>query len=254
MNYALPLLALLAAPPPPTAAVVVPDSVAVLDSVDALMTLVAKQPRAPVIVHFWGHLVPGLRVPRCPRSESFRPPQRLRASHALIGVSMDPKDQTAEVAEFIRREGLSFQNVILNAPDPAPVVRRFDPRWQAELPATFLALQSGVIKDAYHRVRRRFKKMEGQLDQLLAPPASSGLEGFNTLNEENEMKKLIAVAAFVLFAGTALANEVKATVQVKGWHCAGWPCRGDQRCAHEGEGCEERGRRLRQQQDPGGLR
>jgi copper chaperone CopZ len=35
------------------------------------------------------------------------------------------------------------------------------------------------------------------------------------------MKKLIAVAAFTLLSGSALANEVKTTMQVKGWHCAG---------------------------------
>jgi mercuric transport protein len=35
------------------------------------------------------------------------------------------------------------------------------------------------------------------------------------------MKKLIAVAAFALLSGRALADEVKTTMDVKGWHCAG---------------------------------
>ena len=35
------------------------------------------------------------------------------------------------------------------------------------------------------------------------------------------MKKLIAAAAFLLLSGSALANEVKTTMDVKGWHCAG---------------------------------
>ncbi len=35
------------------------------------------------------------------------------------------------------------------------------------------------------------------------------------------MKKLIAIAAFALISGSALANEVKTTLQVTGWHCAG---------------------------------
>jgi copper chaperone CopZ len=35
------------------------------------------------------------------------------------------------------------------------------------------------------------------------------------------MRKLIAIAAFALLSGSAFANEVKTTMQVTGWHCAG---------------------------------
>jgi thioredoxin-like negative regulator of GroEL len=87
----------------------------------------------------------------------------------MIGVSMDPKEKSGEVAEFARREGLTFQNVILDAPDPEPVVRRFDPRWRAELPATFLALQSGVVVDSFLGTTP-IKKIEARMDQLLESP------------------------------------------------------------------------------------
>ncbi len=140
----------------------------VLGSVEALMELVAKQSKGPVIVHFWATWC-RVCVTEMPKIRKLQEAAAARGV-AMIGVSMDPKGKDAEVAEFAKNEGLTFQNVILDAPDPEPVVRRFDPRWRAELPATFLALQSGVIVDAYLG-STPVNKILKDLDQRLAPPA-----------------------------------------------------------------------------------
>jgi thioredoxin-like negative regulator of GroEL len=162
----LSLLALLSAPAPASAGAP-PPTLTVLDSVDALMNLVAQQPRGPVVVHFWATWCKAC-VSEMPKIRKLQEAATARGL-PMIGVSMDPKDKNIEVAAFIHREGLTFRNVILDAPDPVPVVRRFDPHWRAELPATFLALQSGVIVDSFLG-STPLKKIEGQLDQLLASP------------------------------------------------------------------------------------
>jgi len=162
---ALPLVAVLSASPlasPPAA------GVQVLGSVEALMELVAKEPRGPVIVHFWATWCRAC-VAEMPKLRKLQA-EAARRGIPMVGVSMDPPEKADEVAELARREGLTFQNVILDAPDPVPVVRRFDPRWKAELPATFLALQSGEIVDSFLG-STPVKKVLFGIDQRLAPPA-----------------------------------------------------------------------------------
>ena len=132
------------------------------------MALVAKQPRAPVIVHFWATWCRAC-VAEMPKIRKLQAAAAARGV-PMIGVSMDPKGKGEEVSEFAKREGLTFPIVILDAADPEPVVRRFDTRWRAELPATFLALQSGEIVDSFLGSTPVTKVLK-DLDQQLAPPA-----------------------------------------------------------------------------------
>jgi len=164
VNLALPLAALLSAPVTSPSV----ERVPVLDSVDALMALVAKQPKGPVIVHFWATWCRAC-VNEMPKVRKLQAAAAERGV-SMIGVSMDPREKREEVARFVEREGLTFPNVILDAPDPVPVVRRFDPGWKAELPATFLALQSGQIVDSFLG-STPVSKILSKLEQRLASPA-----------------------------------------------------------------------------------
>ncbi|MHB8419010.1 MAG: peroxiredoxin family protein [Myxococcales bacterium] len=71
------------------------------------------------------------------------------AAVPLIGLSLDGTDKVEAVARYAREERLDFPNAILDSPDPAPVVARLDPAWEADLPATFVVSKSGKTLQAY---------------------------------------------------------------------------------------------------------
>jgi thiol-disulfide isomerase/thioredoxin len=97
----------------------------------------------PTVVHFWAgwceqclHELPEIR----------RLEQSLADLKAkLVLVSLD-KDASLPVS-VLGRFGIGNQSLmlLLDAPDPKPVTARFNAHWQAELPATFVVLQSGAV-------------------------------------------------------------------------------------------------------------
>jgi thiol-disulfide isomerase/thioredoxin len=67
----------------------------------------------------------------------------------FIGVSLDQPGKAAAVAASVRDQKFFFPNAILDSPDPTPIVARLDPKWDADLPATFLVAKSGKTLHSY---------------------------------------------------------------------------------------------------------
>jgi peroxiredoxin len=117
----------------------------VLHSPEEILAVVRRSER-PTVVHFWAtwceacvRELPALRQLEVGLAD-------LGATTLLI--SLDDPGSPASVLRFLSAHGLlipSAQSALLDAPDPTPVTQRFDPHWGAQLPATFVVLQSGAV-------------------------------------------------------------------------------------------------------------
>jgi thiol-disulfide isomerase/thioredoxin len=118
----------------------------ILKSPDEIVALV-RQSERPTVVHFWATWCEAciLELPEIRRLEHGL--QDLRVP--LLWLSLDHPDSLAKVAAFMQEKALlaspGSRAALLDAPDPGPITARFDPHWQAELPATFVMLQSGAV-------------------------------------------------------------------------------------------------------------
>jgi len=130
-------LALLLAAAPPLPIVTTPDQI----------FAVVGQSQRPTVVHFWATWCESC-VRELPAIRQLG--QRLQhLGSPLLLISLDSPDRLATVAAFVEARRLltppSGQALLLDAPDPGPLTARFDPTWDAKLPATFVVLQSGVV-------------------------------------------------------------------------------------------------------------
>jgi thiol-disulfide isomerase/thioredoxin len=128
-------------PSPPPSPSREPDP-PIVSTADQILS-VAHASERPTVVHFWASWCEA-----CVRelSEMRQLQRSLKDLDApLLWISLDPPKDASKVGAFMRGHGLEARALLLDAPDPAPVTSRFNPRWQAELPATFVVLQSGVV-------------------------------------------------------------------------------------------------------------
>ncbi len=146
----------------------------VLESPDAIVALV-RQSERPTVVHFWATWCAECvrELPEMRRLE--RGLQELGAP--LVWISLDRPDSLARVAAFMQERALlaspGSQAALLDAPDPGPVTARFDSRWQAELPATFVMLQSGAVAASHlgpASVEVVLKEVRSHINAGQAPP------------------------------------------------------------------------------------
>ncbi len=148
-------------------------AVPVVRSVDEALAL-ASPGHGLRVLHFWA-----LWCATCRRDV----PQLRRlaagldaAGVPLIGLSLDATDQVDAVGRYVREQRLAFPNAVLDSPDPAPVVQRLDPRWGADLPATFVVSKSGKTALAYlgptpvERVLEDVRRLESEAPQKEKTP------------------------------------------------------------------------------------
>jgi thiol-disulfide isomerase/thioredoxin len=121
-----------------------PD-VPVAKSVDAVLAL--APPGKLRVLHFWATWC-GACTRETPAIRELA--KRLDAAGVpFIGVSLDSPAKAAAVSAYVRDQRLGFPNVLLDSPDPTPIVNRLDPAWEADLPATFIVGKSGKTLHAY---------------------------------------------------------------------------------------------------------
>jgi len=163
-----PALALLLLVSAPSGLSVVRGPEAVLQS--------SKKSETPTVVHFWATWC-GPCVAEMPEI------LRLQSGLAVLGaqmvlVSLDPPKDAVKVAGFLREHRLlevsGTEAVLLDAPDPAPITKRFDRHWSAQLPATFVVLQSGAVVSSHlgtTPVDAVLGEVRERIDALHAGPA-----------------------------------------------------------------------------------
>ena len=132
----------------------------------------------PVVVHFFAMWCEAcmLEMPAVRELEH----SLARLETPLIWISLDDPKDAFKVGALLRRHGLKAtaagRAALLEAPDPGPITARFNPRWQAELPATFVVLQSGEVAASHlgtTPVEMILKEARNQINAGHPPPARS---------------------------------------------------------------------------------
>ena len=120
-----------------------PTVVSAIDA-DALKNLLTQQRQHPLLVNFWATFCDPCRdeFPDLVKiDQEYRP-------HALefFTVSLDDMSEIKnEVPKFLQAMKATMPAYLLNATDPEPAINLVDPRWQGDLPATFLYNEKGEV-------------------------------------------------------------------------------------------------------------
>jgi len=111
---------------------------------EALKRLLAQQKERPLLVNFWATWCDPCR-------DEFPDLVRIDAEYGarsldFVTVSLDDvKEIKTEVPKFLVSMNAKMPAYLLNVADPEPAINAVDPKWQGDLPATFLYNDKGEV-------------------------------------------------------------------------------------------------------------
>ena len=111
---------------------------------DALKVLIAKPKDKPLLVSFWATWCDPCRdeFPDLVKIDKDYRPQSLD----FVTISLDEvADIKTSVPAFLSQMKATMPAYLLDVKDPEPAINAVDPRWQGDLPATFLYNVKGEI-------------------------------------------------------------------------------------------------------------
>ena len=111
---------------------------------DALKLLLAKPKDKPLLVSFWATWCDPCRdeFPDLVKIDKEYRPQSLD----FVTVSLDELSEIkTSVPAFLATMKATMPAYLLDARDPEPAINAVDPRWQGDLPATFLYNAKGEV-------------------------------------------------------------------------------------------------------------
>jgi thiol-disulfide isomerase/thioredoxin len=119
---------------------------------DGLKDLISKSRDKPLLVNFWATFCDPCRdeFPDLVKIDrEFRP-----KSLDFVTVSLDDLSGIkTDVPKFLAQMKATMPAYLLNVTDPEPAINAVDPKWQGDLPATFLYNAKGeVVFKAFGRV------------------------------------------------------------------------------------------------------
>jgi len=134
-----------------TPAPALPTNVEPIDTA-GLKELISKPKDKPLLVNFWATFCDPCRdeFPDLVKvDKDFRP-----KSLDFVTVSLDDEsDIKTTVPQFLAQMKATMPAYLLDVRDPEPAINAVDPKWQGELPATFLYNAKGeIVFKAFGRV------------------------------------------------------------------------------------------------------
>ena len=111
---------------------------------EALKTLLTQERQRPLLVNFWATFCDPCRdeFPDLVKIDKDFRPQSLD----FVTVSLDDiGDINTTVPEFLGSMKATMPAYLLNVTDPEPAINLVDPRWQGDLPATYLYNEKGEV-------------------------------------------------------------------------------------------------------------
>ena len=110
----------------------------------ALKNLLTQQRQHPLLVNFWATFCDPCRdeFPELVKIDQDYRPQTLE----FVTVSLDDMSEISSgVPKFLESMKATMPAYLLNVTDPEPAINLVDPRWQGDLPATFLYNEKGEV-------------------------------------------------------------------------------------------------------------
>jgi thiol-disulfide isomerase/thioredoxin len=129
----------------------VPTNVEAIDTA-GLKDLISKPKDKPLLVNFWATFCDPCRdeFPDLVKIDrEFRP-----KTLDFVTVSLDDFSSIkTDVPKFLAQMKATMPAYLLNVTDPEPAINAMDPKWQGDLPATFLYNAKGeIVFKAFGRV------------------------------------------------------------------------------------------------------